>query len=845
MKAWWFGLLMAGLTLVACQGGSEPDQERLETSEAGEALDLWYRMRMDREGRLDVGPWVAAFQGSTLRSDALADWHPLGPKNIGGRTLCIAFHPTDPNTIYAGSASGGLWVTSTGGKGAQAWHRIPINYPVLAVSSILIDPDNPERMWIGTGEMYNQQAASPGTISRYTRGTYGIGVLMTTDGGATWSPSLDWTSGDLRAIQKLAMNPLDPDVLYAATSVGLYRTDNAGEDWYQLLDQPMITDLWIHAEDTARIILAAGSYLTPGAGVYRSTDSGQSFSLISDLPSGYTGKAMLGGSPSDPEVIYCSLANANEGKGLYASTDAGQTWLLANSLDVPKYQGWYSHALAVSPDDPTYLLFGGIDMHRSSNAGSLLIQVSYWEEWLFGKVPAGGPEGPPYYVHADIHQIAWHPQLPGVAWVATDGGLFITEDKGLNFQGRNGGYQTQQFYARFSNSHQDAHFAIGGMQDNASAIYEGDDEWIRVIGGDGLSTAMDPTNDQRLFGSAQGLLLFRSLDRGQSFDPVSGSTFINESVPFNGAFQIDPKNPNRVYAGGQKLYRSSSFGALESWVALTPGNLDGNRLLTQIEISPANDLHLVVTTSSDPTFTNGVNSGKIRVSKTGGSTWTTATGVPNRYCTDIAFHPLGDTLLATFSGFSDNPLYRSINGGLTWSPFGAGLPPIPTNCVTYDPYESRHVYLGNDLGVFFSDDGGMNWTPFTTGLPEATIVMDLAISLPAYAIRAATHGHGVYESELVSKSVAIQPVTIPSSGVHVFPNPIQGRQIHIVTGLQNPGQLNARLIRISGEVVAQRSWPSAGESVDWLLPGGTGPGVYYLEVRLQDRVYTIPVLIDF
>ena len=120
---------MAGLILVACQGVSEPEVEDLEASEAGEALDWWYRMRMDSEGRLDVGPWVAAFRSSTLRTGNTADWHSLGPANIGGRTLCVAFHPADPNTVYAGSASGGLWVTSTGGKGAKAWQRIPINYP--------------------------------------------------------------------------------------------------------------------------------------------------------------------------------------------------------------------------------------------------------------------------------------------------------------------------------------------------------------------------------------------------------------------------------------------------------------------------------------------------------------------------------------------------------------------------------------------------------------------------------------------------------------------------------------------------------------------------------------------
>ena len=200
--------------------------------------------------------------------------------------------------------------------------------------------------------------------------------------------------------------------------------------------------------------------------------------------------------------------------------------------------------------------------------------------------------------------------------------------------------------------------------------------------------------------------------------------------------------------------------------------------------------------------------------------------------------------MATFSGFSENPLYRSVNGGLSWTPFGEGLPHIPTNCVIYDPYESSHVYLGNDLGVFFSDDGGQQWVPFTTGLPEATLVMDLAVSLPNYSIRAATHGHGVYESELVSTSVAIDPGPPPSAGVRVFPNPIQDRRIQLVTGSVSSGPMEARLVSLSGQVAARQSWPLVSESMEWHLPDALSPGVYYLEIRMSDRTSTIPVVIE-
>ncbi len=839
----WCGLILAG----ACMQPERADEPELETSEAGQALDEWYTRRMDANGLLDVGQWVRAFHQAKPRAGDLSDWKPLGPKNIGGRTLCVAFHPTDPQIVYAGSASGGLWVTKNGGKGPNAWERISTGYPVLGVSAILIDPLNPDRIWIGTGEMYNQQAASPGTINRFTRGTYGIGILKSTDGGQTWSPSLDWSTGPLRAIQKLILNPLDANILYAGTSEGVYRSDDGGVQWYALLDRDMITDVWIHPQDTAQIMVASGSFFTPQAGLYRSTDSGKNFSLINTgIPNGYTGKAMFGPVPSDPEQLYCSVANALNGEGLYHSNDRGLTWNLVNALDVPKYQGWYSHALAVSPADPEYLLYGGIDMHRSSNGGELLIQVSYWEEWLFGKVPVGGPEGPPYYVHADIHDIQYHPLVPSEAWIATDGGLFVTSDDGLNFAGRNGGYQTQQFYARFSNSGQDADFAIGGMQDNATAIYEGDDAWVRVIGGDGLSTAIDPTDDQRILASAQGLLLFRSLNKGAGFEQVSGSAFSSEAVAFNGAFQVDPQDPDRVFAGGQRLYRSNAFGALDSWEQVHPTPLDGSNLITGIEISPTNSNHLTVITSSDPIQSGGVNTGKVRVSFTNGNTWTTASGLPSRYCTDLTFHPLGDTLLATFSGFAPQNLYRSVNSGLTWAPWGVGLPAVPISCVVYDPYESRHVYAGTDLGVYFSADGGASWEVFSNGLPEGTLVMDLAISLPDQTIRAATHGLGVYESGLVSFQVATDDPSASGAAriADLLSNPTQGSRISLRLAGDLPGAVEAALFDRNGRLVARMLWrsPTSGTLVDWQVDPIPGPGLYYLRLEQAGRRQSLPIL---
>ena len=453
-----------------------------------------------------------------------------------------------------------------------------------------------------------------------------------------------------------------------------------------------------------------------------------------------------------------------------------------------------------------------------------------------------GQKVPPYYVHADIHEIKYHPLKPGEAWVASDGGLFVTTDDGLNFSGRNGGYQTQQFYARFSNSGQDPHFGIGGLQDNATAIYEGDGDWIRVIGGDGLSTAIDPTDDQRILATAQGLLLFRSQNRGENFEQVSGSTFSGENVAFNGAFQLDPHDPNRVYAGAQRLYKSTTFGELDSWVQVNSSPLDGANVITQIEVSPANANHLVVVTSSDPIQTGGQNTGKIRISTTAGNTWKTALGLPSRFCRDVAFHPLGDTLLAGFSDYSIMNIYRSVNGGMNWSPWGSGLPGIPVNSIVYDPYESRHVYAGTDLGVYFSDNGGATWAQFSAGLPQATLVMDLAISLPNKTIRAATHGLGAYESELVSFMVSVdRPIKLVSMA-RVVPNPVSNRIIRVEIDGQEIPDLVTSLVDPTGKVVSKKKWTGAGNTLEWPIDARLPQGVYLLVLESNGQRQCLSVL---
>jgi photosystem II stability/assembly factor-like uncharacterized protein len=681
-------------------------------------------------------------------------WVPIGPTNGGGRTLTVAFHPSDPNVVFAGAASGGLWRSTTGGVGPTAWHRIDTGLPVLGVSTIAFEPGDPDVMYIGTGEVYNVEASGDLEADRRTRGSYGIGVLKSADGGVTWAKSLDWSYEQRHGVWAVRVDPLDPDIVWAATTDGVYKSTDAGGSWSQKLAVVMANDLVVHPLAPDTVLVGCGDLGSPHRGLYRTTNGGDTWTQIlgPDIPTDFMGKIQFGVTAADPDVVYASIGNGfnpppdtgDNFTWLLRSDDFGASFSLRNLTDYSRWQGWYSHDVAVHPLDPDTVICVGIDIWKSTNGGFTLTQKSDYTGYYSGDLPPGGPEGLPTYSHADHHDVVYHPTDPDIFYLGTDGGVFRSLDGGETYAGANGGYQSQQFYNGSYCSATDSDLAMGGLQDNASVIYRGNGHWTRwVLGGDGGWCAIHPTNPDIVYATAQFLYIGVSTDGGVSFATIGPPDM--GPVAFIAPFVMSPTNPSVLYGGNIYLLKSFDGGGV--WYLGQGGvPIDGNPILL-IAVAPQNDDVVYLATMP---FDG--NRGRVHRTLDGGSNFTDLTGtLPDRYPGDMTVDPTDEaTVYLTLSGFGTSHVFKSTDYGTTWIDIDQGvLPDVPTTAVVVDPEYPHHVYVGNDIGVYFTSNEGVTWVQLDEGLSEAVLVNELNISPSNRKLRAFTHGQGVSERDLI------------------------------------------------------------------------------------------------
>lgn len=832
----------------------EEEKDRKEEGHAWEAFEWWYGTRAYPFEMIPKAAYFDAYRYAQENlvpagtRDAMTQWRGIGPDNVGGRVLSLAIDPTNVNTVWCGSASGGLWKSTTGGEGTSAWTRVETGYPSLAVSAIVIDPNNTQVIYIGTGEMSRYQRPQVGTPG--ARSSYGLGILKSVDGGVTWQETgLTWTFDVARAVLALKMDPTNSNILWAATSEGLYKTTDGGTNWTLSHASLMAMDVVVDPYDPQTVWVSHGQLnSTPDPGIYRSTDGGATWTQLGGgLPTANFGRTPLAlsvTSPISPRVLYAGVSDANTRQiiGLYKSTNGGTSWSNVNSTNWTSSQAWYDNVVGVSPQSSNIVFCGGLDWYRSTNGGSSLPQVSYWYLGYSGVVPPGGPEGPSNYVHADMHAIAWDPSNNQVVYVGSDGGVFKSTDGGVHWAGKNGGFVTTQFYAGFANGTPTATLALGGLQDNGTVKYTGSNSWSKVFGGDGGWCAIDPSNENVLYEEYVYLNMYKSNDGGNSWSEIHGG--VSSEANFIAPFVICESSPNILYAGTRGVQKSTNGGA--NW-SYPDGNSNWNGTPMAI---------IGVSFTSADTLLAGTGSAttgaafEIRRSTNGGANWTNVTaGLPNRYPTDISYERRNSrNVWLTFSGYGTPHVFKSTDAGLTWTDCSGNLPDIPVQTVAVDPIDPNWVYVGTDLGVFRTLDGGLSWTDYNQGMPVA-MVLDMVIRPSDRIMRAATFGNGVYEINLPQTSGVDEAIATGGFDLGASPNPVRESTV-IRFRLPESGQARVEIYDLAGRRVRALVDGSRGAGQNEIVWNGrddrgerVATGVYFARLGVGGRAATTKVTV--
>ena len=799
-------------------------------------------------------------KGSTVSTSKSA-WIPAGPdmkppspnpysSHGVARINCVEFHPSDPNTFWIGASQGGIWKTTNNGA---SWTPIGDGLPILRISDIEVDPNNPDILYACVGDYeYNAFSLELNDRKRHTH--FGLGVYKTTDGGVTWSATgltAIQTDLDYSLLRRVIIDPTNSNTLVAVGFEGAWKTTDGGTNWSNTLADYILSDLDIDPANPATLYAGSANItlLNDGnSGVFKSTDFGSTWNFLNTgIPTTGGKRVEVSIAPSNSNYVYALVVNDAGGfLGMYRSVDAGANWtqqsdgnnqnILAWSDGIGEVggQGSYDLACIVDPSNPNTIYVGGVNGWGSSDGGVTWNGFSYWLNYY-------GPS-----IHADQHQYKYNP-VDDRFYICNDGGIYRTDsivigswddvNNDPNYQwptiweDLSDGMQITSFY-RLSVNSPISGAILAGAQDNSTFYFDGTN-WSNVIGGDGMEAVFHPDDSDIFWGTSQYGSMARTNDGGQSFDYGMTNSILGQEDGEWTTPYLYSSGSGALFAGYGNVWMSMNNG--NTWQSISNfANMPSAGF-------PAPASALVQSSNNTPSlyvakriYHSYGQLSKLYVTHNAGNSWQNITaGLPDTlYFTYLAVDDDNPNLAwVTCSGFADgNKVFQTSDGGSNWTNISGSLPNIPVNCITLDETSPEHaLFIGTDLGVYTRNDAASDWTLYSNNLPNV-IISELEIDYDEGEMYAATFGRGIWKTAV---PLSVQEMDAKILPAELYPNPNAG-SFSISVNHAGSGVIELEVVDIKGSTIHEESLNVVDGLNTRTFDLRLSNGLYFIRLRSRD-----------
>lgn len=714
-------------------------------------------------------------------------WRSIGPANMGGRTTDVEGVPGNPNLVYVATASGGLWKTTNGGV---TWTPIFERQGTISIGDIALEPNNPDVIWVGTGESNVRNSVS-----------FGDGVYKSTDGGNTWQHV---GLHDSERISRIVINPHNSDIVYVGAlghafgpneERGVFMTTDGGKSWQKVLyvdAQHGVADMDIDPTNP-NILYAAMWHFerkpwthrsgSEKGGLFKSVDGGRTWKKLEKGLPKLLGRIGVKVAPSHPNVVY-AMTESKEGT-LYRSDDRGETFKQVSKQANIVSRGFYYTDLRVDPTDEDRVYAVASRLSVSIDGGKTFRRLS--------------PR-----THVDFHTLWIDPLNPQRMWQGQDGGIAVSYDRGENWEYVNN-FPAGQFYQIFADHRQPFYYVSGGLQDNGTWTGPSrtrepagimNDDWRMISFGDGFYVVSHADNPDLYLSESQGGNIVLTDFRSREQMDVSPQPRRNDGGPvgelkyrfnWNAPIVLSPHDKNTVYFGANVVFKSADFGL--TWQAISP-DLTTNDPEKQkdaggpvwTENTTAEYHCTIISLAESPARAGviwvGTDDGQLQVTTDGGKNWSNVTrNVPRVPANSPVSHvePSRTSLNVAYVSFDRHMfddfrpyIFKTTDGGRSWSNITGNLPEkAHVWVVREDPKNPNLLYAGTELGLFASYTGGTNWISLgLKNLPNVA-VHDILIHPRENDLILGTHGRSIW---IFDDATPIQQMTadVLKSDAHLF-----------------------------------------------------------------------------